>query len=164
MKIILGLLLLSVCACFAAAPTNAPLTVRVDWDASPDAGVTGYRVWWSTNSFYGAAKGEPLLGRQGAGTNCTATVSNLAPGARYYLVVTATNAAGLESDFSNEAYWDAPAVPRPPRVRVVVQVVLESTRQAGGPWQEEVMFPEYVAEAEGEEAMFFRARLTARRE
>ena len=142
--------------------TNRTFTVDLAWDASPaDEGVTGYVVYVSTNSFYGPQRGLPLLtqvevtGR----TNLTATVTNLMPGQRYYFVVTAHDDLGMESDFSNEVFWDAPKVPGAPRLRLVVQVVLESAPTLQGPWKVAAVYPEHLVALNEGPAQFYRARL-----
>ncbi len=70
------------------------------WTRSSNAAVTGYRV------YYGLASGQ-YLQPKGAGIEIgpveTWVVSGLAAGSRYYFAVTAVDASGNESDYSNEA-------------------------------------------------------------
>jgi hypothetical protein len=94
----LGMLLLTV---FLAPTVRADQTVHLVWDASTDPTVSGYNV------YYG--------GESGAYTNMTSTgiipdavVSGLVEGATYYFAVTAFDANGLESFFSNEVIYTVP--------------------------------------------------------
>src|SRR5689334_14718672 len=65
------------------------------WNASTSPNVTGYTVR------YGTVSGSyPLT--YSAGNALTATISTLTAGTKYFFVVTARNASGLESDPSNE--------------------------------------------------------------
>ena len=93
-------------ACVVSArltPSNPPVNVVLAWDASPSGEVTGYRVYW------GAA--SRCYTNVLATTNLIATVTNLQRGVTYYFAVTAFTATGLESEFSNEVSYTAPARP-----------------------------------------------------
>lgn len=76
-------------------------TVTLAWDAETDPNVVGYNVYQGnasknyTNMFH-------------AGNVTSLTISNLTPGATYYFAATAYTLAGLESQFSNEAVYNAP--------------------------------------------------------
>lgn len=65
------------------------------WNASASANITGYTLR------YGLASGS-YPSTFNAGAALTATISTLAAGTKYYFVVTARNASGVESDPSNE--------------------------------------------------------------
>ena len=68
-------------------------TVQLTWDASTQAGVTGYKVYAGTSP---TQYGTPIdVG------NVTTSTLTLAAGT-YYVVVTAYNASGEESIYSNE--------------------------------------------------------------
>lgn len=83
-----------------AASTNVTLA----WDKVPDA--TGYRVYQSTISgTYNKATGKVC-----DTSALTCTISNLADG-KYYWVATAYDAAGNESDYSNEVTYTADTTP-----------------------------------------------------
>ena len=70
-------------------------SLRLAWDASTDPDVVGYRV------YYGNASGEYT--QSVTVSNVTfATISDLTEGLTYYFAIRAFNAAGLESDPSNE--------------------------------------------------------------
>jgi hypothetical protein len=80
-----------ICLCAALLPAQS---VTLAWDASPDAGVTGYRIYCGTNSrSYGWSTNVGLV--------LTQTVVLPYP-ARCYLAATALDAYGAESDYSNE--------------------------------------------------------------
>ncbi len=68
----------------------------LSWNPSSDQTVTGYYLYFGT-----APRGYSNRLNVGRSTSYTAT--NLTNGARYYFAVTAYNASGQESSFSNEA-------------------------------------------------------------
>jgi hypothetical protein len=71
------------------------------WDAVVAPNVSGYRVYYGTTpGVYG-----PGLS---IGNVTTYTVSGLSNGTRYYFAVTAFDASGNESGYSNEAFKDIP--------------------------------------------------------
>lgn len=73
----------------------AGCSVSLAWDPCLDASVAGYKVYYGTTSHdYTAALD--------AGNTASATVSGLTEGATYYFAVTAYDASGAESDFSDE--------------------------------------------------------------
>jgi hypothetical protein len=78
------------------ARTNPPSgdVITLGWNASPDATVTGYKVYYSTN----AAATNLVWKHAGSTSNTSLTISNqFWP--RYY-AATAHDAAGMESDYS----------------------------------------------------------------
>lgn len=92
---------------FLALPQVAPSVVvippigsrgqtKLAWDASPDASVRGYRVYW------GAAS-RTYTNSLDAKSNLMATVSGLVEGITYYFAATAYDGDRVESVFSNEA-------------------------------------------------------------
>ena len=76
-------------------------SVALAWDASPDAAVAGYRV------YYGVTSGT-YTNSATVGNATNATVANLTDGVTYYFAAVAFDANGLESAFSNEAIYSAP--------------------------------------------------------
>jgi hypothetical protein len=68
--------------------------VSLAWDASVTPNITGYKVYFGNGS---RAYGAPIT----IGNQTTYTVTGLASG-NYYFAVTAFDAEGNESDFSNE--------------------------------------------------------------
>jgi hypothetical protein len=75
-------------------------TATLEWTASTDTRVRGYRVYFGTASrAYRQRKGEGI----DVGKVTTYQVRNLQPSATYYFAVTAYDAAGNESDYSAEA-------------------------------------------------------------
>ena len=84
------------------APTG---TAALSWTASPDANVTGYRVYYGTApGAYSQPRGSGLT----TGNATSWTVSGLNPGTLYYFAVTALDSAGKESVYSNEASKQMP--------------------------------------------------------
>jgi len=109
----LGLTVFSQISSFAAG------SVVLAWDASPDASVTGYRV------YYGRASGT-YTNSAAVGNVTTTTISNLADGATYYFAAVAFDASGAESEFSNETTYTVPAavVNQPPTLSALSAVTL----------------------------------------
>ena len=87
------------------ANLHSALGVNLAWDPSPDTNVTGYVIYYGTNS-----GGYPW--RIDVGNHSTAMVSNLPPGVTYYFVVTAYAADGAESLPSNEVTYLVPGMLR----------------------------------------------------
>lgn len=79
-----------------------PTGVMLEWDAVPDDCVIGYAAYCGIRS-------HEYDTRIDAGTNITATVSNLIVGNTYYFAVTAYASNGVESDFSGEISLALPA-------------------------------------------------------
>ncbi len=74
--------------------------ISLAWNASPSSDVSGYIVRYGTTS--GVYSSATNVGNQ-----TSASVTGLQAGQTYYLVVTACNAAGVESLPSNEATYQA---------------------------------------------------------
>jgi hypothetical protein len=70
-------------------------TITLDWDASTDSDVTGYKVYYGTAS---RTYGTPI----DVGNVMTCTVKGLTIGQAYFLAVTAYVSSNEESDFSDE--------------------------------------------------------------
>lgn len=85
---------------------NAAQSVKLAWDASPSSDVTGYNVYYRTDS------GDWSLPLD-VGNVTTATVSNLNDATTYVFSVTAYNSARIESPRSNEVPYTTPSPPPP---------------------------------------------------
>jgi fibronectin type 3 domain-containing protein len=92
-----------------------PTSVTLSWNASPSPDIAGYRV------HYGPAS-RSYTNIVEAGNVMSTTVSGLVSGATYYFAVTAYNALGLESVFSNETTF--------PSGLATVRIRLTPARQA----------------------------------
>jgi len=88
-------------------------TIAIDWDPNPGPGIAGYRVHYGK-----ASRDYDFFLDVGAATS--ATIHHLEPGTAYYVAVTAYNAAGLESSYSQEAVVQLPAAEPP-----VLESILE---------------------------------------
>jgi hypothetical protein len=104
--------------------------IRLEWNASPTAGVT-YRVYYGTAS--SPEGNHPLI--RNVGTQLTDTVPDLTNGVRYYFVVKAVSAAGAVSSASNEvsgfpgsslSFTDDPLLPGVHNAKVVHMSELRS--------------------------------------
>lgn len=98
--------------------------VTLEWAASPDPGITGYKLYYGTQS---GIYSEIL----DIGGNLEAELSGLAAGSTYYCNVTAYNSSGLESPFSEEFSfsYDPPVAVTYP----TDQLVLLDAAGTGGP-------------------------------
>ncbi len=95
-----------------ASDLHPALGVSLAWDPSPDTNVTGYIIYWGTNSdsagLNAANATVDYTARLDVGNQIPATLTNLPAGGTYYFVVTAYNADGLESLPSNEVAYTVP--------------------------------------------------------
>jgi hypothetical protein len=101
----------------APASYNAVLT----WDRSPNSSVAGYRVHYGTAS-------RNYTDSVVAGNVMTTTVGGLTSGSSYYFAVTAYDASGAQSDFSNEVR----IVPGQPRVRLALSPAKQAVLTVSG--------------------------------
>ena len=111
------IVIISFVLCFFLSPTNSSAgQVNLAWDP-PDIStdVTGYMI------HYGTASGSYSQGID-VGNTTSYTVSNLIDGQTYYFAVTAYNAVGYESVYSNE-------------VSIVLPRLLYANYGAAGLWQ-----------------------------
>ena len=83
--------------------------VTLEWDAATDPLVTGYTIWWGTNTEDYTASLDT--------TNSFVTASGLAPNTTYYFAVTARDGAGDVSTPSAEIIYTTPP-PAPPTIKL----------------------------------------------
>jgi len=89
----------------ATAPSATGPSATLTWDAVCDPRVAGYRVYYGTGSRdYVQAKGDGI----NAGNSTIYVVTGLDSGRTYYFAITAYDAWGNESDFSNEGSKSIP--------------------------------------------------------
>lgn len=88
-------------------PIAAHAQATLTWNPASDPTVTGYRLWWA--SLYDST--VPLTS-QDVGTATSATIPSL-PADTFYVFVTSYNAAGVNSDSSNEVVFTVPNPPAP---------------------------------------------------
>lgn len=114
MKKILFVLLLALLLPMMAA------SVTVAWDPNPvEEQVTSYTVHWGSETRTYTQSMQVL-----SGTQLTFDSGTFAPGTVTYIAVTANNAYGLTSDFSNEVILDLRG---PEYVRPTAPILLEVT-------------------------------------
>ena len=100
-----GLLRFLKCAAVAVFPVTALGSVgtAIAWLPSADASVTGYNIYYGTNS-------HAYSGMISAGNVTNATINNLQPDTTYFFSVKSHDDAGNEGIFSNEASFAGYAV------------------------------------------------------
>lgn len=81
------------------------LAVTLAWDASPDANVNGYAIYYGTNSGNWTTRVDV-----GNVTNCTITLP-VGSNVTYFFVATAYTPEGVESLPSNEVSYMPPDTP-----------------------------------------------------
>jgi hypothetical protein len=101
-----GALFAAICAVIllGSHPAEAVQRVVLAWDPSPDASVTGYRV-------YRGIGPTPVFAAIDVGNTNMCELSDLLEGETYQFYVTAYDAIGIESEPSNTLVF---AVPLPP--------------------------------------------------
>ncbi|ALC16184.1 hypothetical protein DSOUD_1405 [Desulfuromonas soudanensis] len=92
-------------------------TVTLAWDESPETTVVGYRIYYQAGSSVAPLSGTGAV--EGAspvdvGLQLSATLSGLADAQTHYFAVTAYDAAGNESPYSNQVSSPPVPVNRPP--------------------------------------------------
>jgi hypothetical protein len=91
-------------------------SVTLAWDASTDPMVTGYHLWW------GSLNDQTVpLTMKGVGNATQGTISGLAADT-YYAFVTSYNAAGVNSNSSNEVVFTVPNPPAPVTIPIAAQI------------------------------------------
>lgn len=102
----LGALFAAICAVIllGSLPAEAVQRVVLAWDPSPDASVTGYRVYRGTGP-------TPVFEAIDVGNTNTCELTDLYEGEIYQFYMTAYDAIGIESEPSNTLVF---AVPLPP--------------------------------------------------
>jgi hypothetical protein len=96
--------------------TSPAKTITLTWGTSPSTNVTGYKV------YYGQTPAPPFVGANAAegaspidvGNVLTYTLTNIPNGETTYIGITAYNALGLESDYSNIVVSNGIEVPLAP--------------------------------------------------
>src|SRR5882724_7850964 len=110
--VVLGVLLRGALMIFVPFMSAGAGSVNLVWNASPGAEVAGYNVYYGTAS-------QSYSSMIPVGTNVTSTISGLAGGSTYYFAVTAVDATGIESDFSNETSSSVPGGNQAPTISAI---------------------------------------------
>jgi len=84
-------------------------SVNLVWNASPDAEVAGYNVYYGTAS-------QSYSSMIPVGNECDQHDFRFGRGSTYYFAVTAVDATGIESDFSNETSSSVPGGNQAPTI------------------------------------------------
>jgi hypothetical protein len=101
-----------------ALSTNA-VSLTLSWNASSSLGIVGYNVYYSSASRDYTNEASP-------GDGLTWTVPGLIIGDTYYFAVTAEDALGFESDYSDELVYTAVLL-LPPTTNILSFFVLSGT-------------------------------------
>ncbi len=108
------LLFLCLVANFFLISTNqicaqaSTVSASLEWDPNPPSdGIASYKIHWGTAS-------RTYTNSMSVGTATTAKVTGLLKDTIYYFAVTAHDAAGRSSDYSNEVF-DKFNIPQPPK-------------------------------------------------
>lgn len=114
------------CACvlFSSISMAAGITAHFSWLPNEEESVTGYRIYYSTSSGdYNQEHSVAIDNPQPQDGRIYGNVSNLSEGTTYYFVVTAHDAQGTESDYSEEIQWTATATtPQKPPAPTIISV------------------------------------------
>ena len=100
---------------FFQLPVRAGENVTLAWNPSSTPDVAGYKI------YYGTACGT-YSNVVEVGNTTNAAISGLVPGTTYYFAATTLDNNGNESQFSNEAVYDVPALvttPQQPTIRAL---------------------------------------------
>jgi Fibronectin type III domain len=108
----------------ARAANPIQTSVKLVWDPSPDASVTGYRI------HYGVAS-EQYTNSIVVGNLTSDTVPGLVSGVTYYFAITAYDATGMQSPFSNEISYQLAFSQMELRANAARQMILTVTGQSG---------------------------------
>ena len=98
----------TLCLCAIALSVTAS-ALTLTWNPNPETDIAGYHLR------YGTSPGI-YTNAIAAGTNTTASVTDLQEGTTYYFAVTAVNQAGLQSAPSNEISHTVPTSPTLPTI------------------------------------------------
>ncbi len=90
--------------------------VSLVWTASTSTNVTGYNVYYGTNS-------GDYTSKINLGNVANVTISNLTAGIAYYFAATAVDSNGDESGYSNEARFISAGI-----------LTISQEAEAGSPW------------------------------
>jgi len=118
---ILGLVLLFLLLC---AKVRGQQSITLAWNPDADPSVAGYALYYGTAS-------HDYSTRIDAGTNITASVSNLLQGPTYYFAATAYDTNGVESPPSNEVSYNVPVTTG----SLLVTLIPAGAISAGAQWQ-----------------------------
>jgi hypothetical protein len=111
-------LVLGILSALTPLAARAAGTVTLAWDPSPGTNViANYKV------YYGTASGT-YTNSVSAGTNLTVSVSNLVQGVTYYFAASATDANGLESDYSTEVSTVIATPNQPPTLNALANMTI----------------------------------------
>ncbi|HEX7260297.1 MAG TPA: DUF1349 domain-containing protein, partial [Luteolibacter sp.] len=97
--------IVALCGMGTAKAALAP-ALNLGWNAVPEAGIQGYRIYLGTQS-------NQYTKTYDTGTATTFTASDLEAGQNYHFAVSAIGSNGLESDLSNEISVTTAAPPPP---------------------------------------------------
>jgi len=104
----LTIALAALCMVLLLAPLALAKDVSLSWDPSPTQGVTGYKIHYNC-----VDDSQPFPDIVDVGDVLNTTVADLVDSQGCYFAVTAYNAAGMESGYSNIVYSQGFVPPQP---------------------------------------------------
>lgn len=121
---VLCAVILSLCGQNVIAGDADPSSVQLAWNPSPDTSVVGYRV------HYGVAT-EQYTNSIVVGNVTSTTISGLVNGTTYFFAITAYDASGMQSPFSNEISYAVAYSQLQVRANAARQMILTVAGQVG---------------------------------
>lgn len=106
-SIVLSFILLIISSCgkesVSVAPSAIANKVTLSWDASPSAGVVGYKIYYNDAPELPFNSTDALEGASPVALDniLSASLTGFSAGSTIYFAVTAYDAAGYESSYSN---------------------------------------------------------------
>lgn len=132
----------------AVSPLTGTYSITVDWDASTDPTVTGYKL-------YQGAASLAYTDVVDTGSALTYSFTNVASGT-YFFAVTAYAPGGLESDYSPEV---GTLIPQPNIVSIAVQVLVSTSPADTSQWKVYTNMPVFQV-TNPVSPLFFKSKMT----
>jgi len=129
--------------------TNPPANVTLGWYPVNRPNLTNYNIYVGVGSLQ-------YTNRIACGNVTNYTFLLPTRGVSFYFAVTAQDNNGLESPFSNEVNYNAPAGPPPPTMKPVVVLTVQSSPTPNGTFLDTNM---YYALMPGMDEQYFKLRI-----
>ncbi len=127
-------------ACAAITPPVILHDLTLAWDAVPEAGIQGYKVYLGLQS----GDYQQILD---AGIDAALTIRDLEFGKTYYFAVSAIGSTGIESPLSAELVVSISLPPLPPSAEMFQDALGRPTLQWSYPESALASFPEFIIQS-----------------